>query len=725
MSRTISGTYTSTVTLSSTANNPVTILGTARLTPSATSGSYGALYGASGAGQSWTITNAGVLNDGTNGNGIQIGQGGTYAGASVITNQTGGTITGAYGIRLYNTLASSITNQSGATISSTTSRAVYFNAASTLTNSGIILAPTLNSQEVGVLMENGGVLVNNAGGTISGYEGVVVIGSATLTNAGAIKAVSTSQFAVELGTGGSARLIVDPGAVFVGKVFGGNGTLEMASAASAGTLSATNFTNLTAIKFDAGAKWNLVGSAVTAGNTTSALNGTIQGFTTNDTIDLTGFVAVSDTYASGLLTLTNTASAHSTLHFSGGTFTSGSFNLAADGTGGTFITACYCRGTRILTPAGEVAVEALRIGDKVTTHSGAARPIKWIGRRAYHPRFVAGNAKVLPIRIEAGALGEGVPTRDLMVSPEHALYLDGALVPAGLLVNGATIRQVAAIDRLEYFHIELETHDLLVAEGAPAESYVDCDNRLMFQNSRDFARRYPDASPARWEFCAPRAEEGSAELPGIRAMILARAEALGRITTDPGLHLACDGAVLAPLLVGANRAYRAGAAGEPGGQAGGAVAPCRVYYFRAPAGARSVALLSRRTVPAEAEAASTDHRSLGVAVERMILRGDGDGSRIAIDHDSPFLTDGFHPPEDAHRWTDGRGSLPETLLEWVDGDIFIEVHVAQTGLLYPADPAPAPIDKTKILAPGDEFRGKLVEPRGIEPAGKSLRISVL
>ena len=189
--------------------------------------------------------------------------------------------------------------------------------------------------------------------------------------------------------------------------------------------------------------------------------------------------------------------------------------------------ACFCRGTLIRTERGEVAVEELAIGDRVVTLSGAVRPVKWIGRRAYDGRFVAGNRMVLPIRVEAGALADGVPARDLLLSPEHALYIDGLLVPAGLLVNGATIRQVESIERLEYFHIELERHDVILAEGAPAETYVDCDNRVMFQNGAEFAALYPDDAPVTWDFCAPRVEAGSAELAAIRAALADRAEALG------------------------------------------------------------------------------------------------------------------------------------------------------------------------------------------------------
>ena len=100
------------------------------------------------------------------------------------------------------------------------------------------------------------------------------------------------------------------------------------------------------------------------------------------------------------------------------------------------------------------------------TKSGWTRPIKWIGRRSYPGRFVMGRKDILPVCIKAGALADKVPKRDLWLSPHHAMYLEGALIEAKDLVNGASIVQAEHVEEVEYFHIELETHDVIVAEGA-------------------------------------------------------------------------------------------------------------------------------------------------------------------------------------------------------------------------------------------------------------------
>ncbi len=173
-------------------------------------------------------------------------------------------------------------------------------------------------------------------------------------------------------------------------------------------------------------------------------------------------------------------------------------------------TPCYCPGTLILTDRGEVPVETLVIGDMIVTASGLPRPIHWIGRRSYAGTFAASNPNVLPVLLRAGALGGQLPRRDLWVSPLHAMFVDGALVPAGLLVNGVSIVQADRVDHVDYIHVELESHDLLLAEGAPSESFVDDDSRGMFHNALEYRVLYPDAPRRPALYCAPRLEDGEA-----------------------------------------------------------------------------------------------------------------------------------------------------------------------------------------------------------------------
>jgi len=189
-------------------------------------------------------------------------------------------------------------------------------------------------------------------------------------------------------------------------------------------------------------------------------------------------------------------------------------------------TACFMPGTLIATPDGERAIERLAIGDMVSTHDGGAAPIRWIGRNTVSMVF-ADKLRTLPIRVVAGALGENVPARDLLVSPDHALLVGGVLVQAGALVNDITIlRETNVPSTFVYYHVELADHALILAEGAPAETFIDNVDRMAFDNWEEHERLY-GAAPGLVEMDLPRAKASRQVPQQVRAIIGDRAVVLG------------------------------------------------------------------------------------------------------------------------------------------------------------------------------------------------------
>ena len=180
---------------------------------------------------------------------------------------------------------------------------------------------------------------------------------------------------------------------------------------------------------------------------------------------------------------------------------------------------CFTEGTGIRTPGGDVAVERLRAGDKVCLSGGGVAAVVWLGVQSV-ARGCGDPLQVLPIRIKAGALGKGVPGRDLLVSPAHAVFAGGILVQAGALVNGAGIRRETDVPEcFTYYHVELDSHELLLAEGVAAESFVDNVDRMAFAN---WAER-PEGG-AVGELPYPRAKSAR-QVPGLLRARLAAAVA--------------------------------------------------------------------------------------------------------------------------------------------------------------------------------------------------------
>ncbi|WP_306044363.1 Hint domain-containing protein [Nioella sp. MMSF_3534] len=167
---------------------------------------------------------------------------------------------------------------------------------------------------------------------------------------------------------------------------------------------------------------------------------------------------------------------------------------------------CFAVGTLISNLAGEVQVERLKIGDLVQAADGSLVQVKWIGRQTVMNRFGPAE-RLMPVRFAAGSLGDDLPHTDLTVTADHGMLVDGVICHAGALVNGTTITQVPLAEMGEsytVYHIETEEHEIILANGAPAETFIDNVSRRVFDNYAEFEALYGDV-PEMEELPYPRA----------------------------------------------------------------------------------------------------------------------------------------------------------------------------------------------------------------------------
>ncbi|WP_072387134.1 Hint domain-containing protein [Hyphomicrobium sp. CS1BSMeth3] len=168
---------------------------------------------------------------------------------------------------------------------------------------------------------------------------------------------------------------------------------------------------------------------------------------------------------------------------------------------------CFLEGTRLAVPGGEVPVEGLRPGDMVLTASGARRQAGFVGWFSVE-RDTSGRWPLagLPVRVRRGALGAGLPARDLFVTGAHLLFLGGVLVPAEDLINGVSIAWAdVAGERLRYFHVGLASHDVVLAEGLGCESLQVSDvarSAAGFDNGAELVAYYRGLRPGEMVACA-------------------------------------------------------------------------------------------------------------------------------------------------------------------------------------------------------------------------------
>jgi len=309
---------------------------------------------------------------------------------------------------------------------------------------------------------------------------------------------------------------------------------------------------------------------------------------------------------------------------------------------------CFCEGTRIELEDREAPIETLHIGDRVRLFDGSVVPIVWIGQgRVLVPR--GRRTAATPVIVRQHALAPNIPNRDLCLTKAHALFIDGVLIPVEFLVNHRSIVWDDRAREVAIYHIELETHAVLVANGAPSESYRDDGNRWLFQNANSGWQLPP--KPA----CAPVLTDGPV-VDAVWQRLLERAEPSIRLslTGDPDLHLLADGRRLDPVARSAEAA---------------------VFCLARPP--QTLRIVSRAAAPQEL-GTSRDPRHLGVALRRITLRQGDDIQIVAADHAG--LTDGFHAFEAGNglRWTTGDAILPPETFAGLDGAIILELAIGGT-----------------------------------------------
>ena len=597
-----------------------------------------------GPGEAGTLVNYGAITG--------FGGFGVILSAGAVTNAAGGTITGTHGV-------------------------AFYNGDDTLVNAGEIVgtsygAVRLPAGYAGRVIADPGAVFNGSvyGGNTIGSPIVSALELASGGSAGTLSGLGTQfqDFAAISIDAGAYWTLTGYSSLSSGMTLTNAGTLALANATlidgdtlvnngsivlDPSTMVIADLIGNGTVTIEAGSTLEVQGSiargeAIVFGGTGATLdlddpdaaNGPITNFDAGETIDLVGVDPNSVQLGSG------------TLDFAGGSFplsVVGGTPVGASnsGNGADVMTLCFLAGTLIRTPYCDVAVETLRPGDIVLTAGGEKQPLVWVGSGTV---MVARGRRsaATPVIVRKGALADNVPYADLRVTKGHALFIDDVLIPTEFLVNHRTIVWDDHAVEVTVYHLETAPHDVLLANGAPAESYRDDGNRWLFRNHN--ARWEMDALPP----CAP-VMTGGPVVDAAWRRLLDRAGARPGVplTDDPDLHLIADG----QRVDGTGQGDR--------------------FVFRLAHTPDRLRIVSRAGAPDQL-GLSRDPRCLGVGIRRIMV---SQGARLAvIDADDASLVDGFHmyEPENGLRWTDGDAMVPAAILEQFGGSITVELLIGCT-----------------------------------------------
>jgi len=540
--------------------------------------------------------------------------GGTLSGPGITEALTSGgsalgqTIGSNAAVSVTSGLVSAATLQSGATL-----RLDGGVASSTTVDGGTIILNSTSGTNNTTFTSNGGTLIFSSGFSDSrpytATNKVNLIVSSGATVSGTTIQSGGSTYVVSGGTLANTTTVSSGGALVLNGT-AGSGTINLAGDGAALVISGT-----------------------------SMPTNTISGFTTSDTIDLASIPRSAITNISRQNNQITISTRNQTYTLNAPGASSYGYQLQDDGKGGTIYTTCFARGTHIATPTGTTAVESLQPGDTIATAKGPM-PVKWTGHRTLTVADQRVPEENWLIRIKAGALADNTPSRDLLITQEHCMVFDGKLVPARMLVNNASIIIDRSIDTYTYFHIELDTHEAIWAEGALTESYLDTGNRAQFENNPVTAAFPADLRSIGGSETLPLDTSRSFVEP-LHAAILARANTPSPIadslTDDAALHLITNtGAIVKSRRIVNNQ-----------------------HVFLLPEGTETVILASRTARPSDTIGPFVDdRRDLGVLVGEISLFGTQGRTTLDTHLTTPTLPGWDVVETSPCRWTNGAAILP-------------------------------------------------------------------
>ncbi|MCX8667612.1 Hint domain-containing protein [Acetobacteraceae bacterium B3987] len=341
-----------------------------------------------------------------------------------------------------------------------------------------------------------------------------------------------------------------------------------------------------------------------------------------------------------------------------GNYEANGFILNDDGNGNTIVVyqKCFLAGSMIRTPKGEKAVERLRKGEQICVFADGKEDVREITaviqRRARvntsQPEDMAGWSVI----VAKDAFGEGLPNKDLSVTPEHCFYFEGRFVPARMLVNGTSIRYDHSQVEYDYYHVQTAPHSIIWANDVLTESWLDTDEEQLYkpESSSEDVLSLADRQQLNWnEHAAAPLDVSQAFVKPLHERLAARAVELGITKAETAADVSHDGMTADPapyIRLEDGRTIR------PQRHEAGR------YIFSLPAHARRVILGSRTFRPSENIGPHMDdRRELGMLVGQVSVWAGG-REYVMTRHLTEKHLKGWDVIEAGpHRWTQGEAEL--------------------------------------------------------------------